>query len=101
MGVAVILSLMLAIIAAVARYKMSKNLVAMKIELVELETEHRKVGGQRHQVEDEVQRVELRERALTSDLHEMTERLQEAQEQTTQVKSISQKRIEREKVDED
>ena len=81
MGIAAILSLMLAVIAAVGRYKMSKNLEGMKIELVELETEHRKVGGQRHKVEDELQRVELRERELTSDLHRMAERLQEAQEQ--------------------
>jgi len=101
MGVAVILCLMLAVVAAVARYKMSKNLEGMKVELVELETEHRKVSGQRRQVEDELQRVELKERELTSDLHGMTERLQQVQEQTKQVKSISQKRLEREKIDED
>jgi septal ring factor EnvC (AmiA/AmiB activator) len=101
MGIAVILSLMLAVIAAVARYKMSKNLEGMKVELVELETEHRRVGGQRRQVEDELQRVELRERELTIDLQGMANRLQAAQEQTKQVKTISQKRIEREKIDED
>jgi len=96
MGTAVILSLMLAIITAVAKYKMMRNLETTKVELVELETEHRKVGGQRRQIEEELRRVELKERELTSDLHGLSDHLQEVQEQIKQVKSISHRRIERE-----
>ena len=54
------------------------------------------VGGQRRQVEEELRQMELKERELTNDLHGLSDHLQEVQEQIKQVKSISQRRIERE-----
>ena len=96
MSTSVLLCLMLALVAAVAKYKMRQNMEREKVELAELEVESRKVGGNRRLVEVELERMQLRERELRSEIQGISDRLDHVQEQMHLVKAVSKKSIERE-----
>ena len=96
MAVPVVVFLFMAVVAAVARYRMWQNLGAMRLELAELEVESRRVGGELRRLDGEMERLEETDGELSTEVRDTLERLSEVDEQLKQIKDLTRRRIERE-----